>query len=166
MIVAYEEVSKSSLTVSTAHHIRKSWRSATTACTLREQRKALLSDVDFQRYVGRLDDQQKASALVRRGRGKTLDLAEYLSKSPTKDCDLVTWSVYLDYVWPVISERLGAFRSKAIRRAKFKSYSRTDKSLDDICRRICQLGAPEGELGRQARRRDQRNVRTFHGRTS
>jgi hypothetical protein len=43
MIVAYEEVSKSSLTVSTAaHHIRKSLISATTACTLREQRKALL----------------------------------------------------------------------------------------------------------------------------
>ena len=163
MIVAYEEVSKRSLTVSTAHHIRKSWRSATTACTLREQRKVLLSEVDFQLYVGRLDAHQRAVALVRRGHGKTFDLAEYLSKSPTKDCDPVSWSLYLDYVWPVISERLGAFRSKAIRRAKFKSYSRTDKSLDDICRRICQLGAPESELDRKARRRDQHNTRTFHG---
>ena len=63
----------------------------------------------------------------------------------------------------MIPERLGAFTSKAIRRAKFKGYSRTDKSLDDICRRICQLGAPRSELEHKTRCRDQRNTRTFHG---
>ena len=64
---------------------------------------------------------------------------------------------------PVIPERLGASRSKAIRRAKFKGYSRTDKSLDDICRRICQLEAPQSELEHRTRCRDQRNTRTVHG---
>jgi hypothetical protein len=163
MIVAYEAGSEKHLVVSTAHHIRKSWRSATTACTLREQRKVLLTECDFQRYVGRLDDDKKALALIRRDRGNPLDMAEYLSKCPTKDCDVASWSTYVDYVWPVISERLEAFRNKSIRRAKFKSYSRVDKSLDDICKKICQLGAPESELTRQFHHRDHRNQRTFHG---
>ena len=163
MIVAYETGSKKHLVVSTAHHIRKSWRSATAACTLREQRKVLLTECDFQRYVGRLDDEKKALALIRRERGKPLDMAEYLSKCPTKDCDASSWSTYLDYVWPVIPERLEAFRNKSVRRAKFKSYSRIDKSLDEICKKICQLGAPESELTRQTHHRDHRNQRTFHG---
>ena len=163
MIVAYEAGSKKHLVVSTAHHIRKSWRSATMACTLKEQRKVLLTEADFQRYIGRLDDEKKARALIRREHGKPLDLAEYLSKSPTKDCDSTLWSTYLDYVWPVISERLEAFRNKSIRRAKFKSYSRIDKSLDEICKKICQLGAPESELARQIKHHDHRNQRTFHG---
>jgi len=163
MIVAYEAGSKEHLVVSTAHHIRKSWRSATSACTLREQRKVLLTEVDFQRYVGRLDDEKKAQALIRRERGNPMDMAEYLSKCPTKDCEATSWSTYLDYVWPVISERLEAFRNKSIRRAKFKSYSRIDKSLDEICKKICQLGAPESELIHQIRHHDQRNKRTFRG---
>ena len=163
MIVAYEEGSKKRLVVSTAHHIRKSWRSATAACTLREQRKVLLTECDFQRYVGRLDDEKKARALIRRERGTPLDMAEYLSKCPTRDCDAASWSTYLDYVWPVIPERLEAFRNKSIRRAKFKSYSRIDKSLDEICKKICQLGAPESELTRQIHHRDRRNQRTFCG---
>jgi len=163
MIVAYEADSKKHLVVSTAHHIRKSWRSATTACTLKEQRKVLLTEADFQRYIGRLDDEKKARALIRRERGNPLDLVEYISKSPTKDCDATSWSTYLNYVWPVIPERLEAFRNKSIRRAKFKSYSRIDKSLDEICKKICQLGAPESELTRQIKHRDHRNQRTFRG---
>ena len=115
-------------------------------------------DADFERYAARLPKERLENAKTQRLRGKKLDLAEYLSKSPGKDCTAVAWSTYLKYTLPVLTDRLQAFRSVDIRRAKFKSYARTDRALDDICKRICSLGATSSNASEKKPRE-----RRFHG---
>lgn len=51
--------------------------------------------------------------------------------------DFLRWGDYVAAALPILDERIRAMQLRCVRRARFTSYMKRDKTLDSICHRLC-----------------------------
>jgi hypothetical protein len=67
-------------------------------------------------------------------------LLTYIERNPPRDSIPSRWRAYLEHILPCLDAWMKVKRTRSIQRASFDSYMRRDRSLDELCTRICTLG--------------------------
>ncbi len=78
---------------------------------------------------------RRTVSLLSRTRVGDSTLYDHLQKLPPRR-DSHEWSSYLEQVLPILDTIITTYEVKSLRRLRFQSYMKRDKTLDSICKRI------------------------------
>ena len=78
---------------------------------------------------------RRTVSLLRKTCVEDSTLYEHLQQLPPRR-DLNEWSSYLQHVLPILDTIIATYEAKSLRRLRFQSFMKRDKTIDTICKRI------------------------------